>query len=118
MPPGEQRVPRVTSIDDIRERLTEIRPPGLAQDILALGMVRAIDIDDGAVTLQIEPPATLAAPLLSATVADIRRAVGALQGVRAVHVHTVAPRTQGGAPAEAFTEVGPLPGIRDIIAVA
>src|SRR5713101_1377367 len=45
----------VTTIDDIRERLTEIRPLGSARDIIALGMVRGIDLHDGTVTVHLEP---------------------------------------------------------------
>jgi ATP-binding protein involved in chromosome partitioning len=70
-------------------------------------------------------------PILSATVADIRRAVGALEGVTEVTVQLgpsarteAAPapsRSAGGAgpnQSGAVDELGPLPGIRDIIAVA
>src|SRR5574341_42517 len=82
---GCHRAYRMTSIDDIRERLTEIRPPGFPRDIIALGMVRGIDSNNGAVTIHLEPPA-MAAHSLEATTADIRRAVGALDGVRDVTV--------------------------------
>jgi metal-sulfur cluster biosynthetic enzyme len=47
----------MTGIDDIRERLTEIRPPGFPRDVVALGMVRGIDAQDGTVTIHLEPPA-------------------------------------------------------------
>jgi len=106
------------TIDDIRERLTEIRPPGSPRDVIALGMVRGIDAHDGAVTIHLEPPA-MPAPSLNATVADIRRAVGALDGVKdvTVRVQPAAP-PQGASGAAAFNELGPLPGVHDIIAVA
>ena len=108
----------MTTIDDIRERLTEIRPPGFPRDVIALGMVRGIDAHDGAVTIHLEPPA-MPAPSLNATVADIRRAVGALEGVKEVTVHVQsAGQPPGATGAAAFNELGPLPGVRDIIAVA
>jgi len=106
------------TIDDIRERLTEIRPPGFARDLIALGMVRGIDAHDGTVTIRLEPPAMPAASL-NATVVDIQRAVGSLDGVKEVTVHVqAAGQPQGASGAAAFNELGPLPGVRDIIAVA
>jgi ATP-binding protein involved in chromosome partitioning len=109
----------MTTIDDIRERLTEIRPPGFPRDIVALGMVSGVDTTDGAVTVHLEPP-PMPAHSLDATIADIRRAVGSMQGIREVNVH-VAPAAH--APAATAPGVptvggGPLPGVRDIVAVA
>ena len=108
----------MTTVDDIRERLTEIRPPGFPRDIIGLGMVQSIDSHDGAVTIHLNPPA-MPPSSLNATIADIRRAVGALDGVKEV---TVRVQQAGAAPgatgAAAFNELGPLPGVRDIIAVA
>jgi ATP-binding protein involved in chromosome partitioning len=111
----------MTSIDDIRERLTEIRPPGFPRDIIALGMVRGVDAQDGTVIIHFEPPA-MPPQSLDATVADIRRAVGALDGVRQVDVrvasgHGAKMPAAGTAAANPFAELGPLPGVRDIIAV-
>jgi ATP-binding protein involved in chromosome partitioning len=113
----------MTTIDDIRERLTEIRPPGSARDIVALGMVHGIDSDNGTVTIHLAPPA-MPPQSLTATLADIRRAVGAMDGIREVNVRVAqaAPGAGSAAPgpiqATPFAELGPLPGVRDIIAVA
>lgn len=106
------------TIDDIRERLTEIRPPGFPRDVVALGMVHGIDSQDGTVTIHLEPPA-MPPSSLNATIADIRRAVGALEGVTQVTVRVQqAGQPQGASGAAAFNELGPLPGVRDIVAVA
>ena len=105
----------MTTVDDIRERLAEIRPPGFPRDILALGMVQGIDAHDGSVTIHLKPPA-MPPSSLNATIADIRRAVGALDGVKDVTVRV--PDASGASGAAAFNELGPLPGVRDIIAVA
>jgi ATP-binding protein involved in chromosome partitioning len=126
----------MTTIDDIRERLTEIRPHGAARDIIALGMVRGVDAQNGTVIIHLEPPA-MPPQLLTATVADIRRAVGALDGVSRVDVRimrsdtheapTSVADTQGaggnqartptvGAPTVGAPTAG-VPGVRDIIAV-
>jgi ATP-binding protein involved in chromosome partitioning len=121
----------MTTIDDIRDRLTEIRSPGFPHDVIAAGMVRGIDSQDGTVTIQLEPP-PMPPPSLNATVADIRRAVRAMEGVRevtvqvaqaghaAVHAHGAGPGGTGANASQAgpFNEIGPLPGIRDIVAVA
>ena len=97
------------TIDDIRERLTEIRPHGAASDVVAANMVRGIEVSDGAVAIQFAP-GPMPPPVLNATLADIRRSVGALEGVRDVSVRVVG---QVGT-----LEQGPIPGVRDIIAVA
>ena len=96
----------MTTIDDIRERLSEIRPLGAQRDIVASGMVRAVDRDEGRVTVHLEP-SPMPAPVLQATIADIRRAVGALDGVDEVNVQVTQP-----------AGAGPLPGVGDIVAVA
>jgi ATP-binding protein involved in chromosome partitioning len=96
-------------IDDVRERLAEIRPPGLNRDIVAAGLVREVDLREGVVTVQLLP-GPLPPPIVEATVADIRRAVGALPGIARVDVQLAR------GPAE--TEVIALPGVGDIVAVA
>jgi ATP-binding protein involved in chromosome partitioning len=96
------------AIEDIRERLTEVRPPGLNRDVLAAGLVRDVTLRDGVVTMQLLP-GPLPAPIVEATVADIRRAVGALEGVTEVQVQ-VAP-----APAP---DLAAMPGVADIVAVS
>jgi ATP-binding protein involved in chromosome partitioning len=106
----------MTTIDDIRERLTEIRSPGFAENIIALGAVKAINRRGGEVVIDLEPP-PMPEPSLKATIADIERAIGAFDDVKQVHVRLPAagsPASGGGA----FENQGPLPGVRDIIVVA
>jgi ATP-binding protein involved in chromosome partitioning len=115
----------MTTLDDIRERLSEVLPPGLGRDIVALGMVEAINNRDGHVAIDLRPPA-MPQTSLNATVADIRRAVGALPGIEDVEVRIATPSDQHQTPAHAgggqasstMTEMVPLPHVRDIIAVA
>ena len=103
----------MTTVDAITERLTEIRPPGFGTDLVALGAVRSIDTDGGNVTIHLALPA-MPGSSVTATMADIRRAVGALDGVRQVNV--IVPGT---APtAGAAHETASVPGVRDIVAVA
>ena len=108
------------AVDAVRERLTEIRSPGFSRDIVTLGAVRGVDVHDGAVVIHLAPP-QMPPQSLTATIADIRRAVGALEGVRDVQVQvTSAGRSPAGSDASpaAAAEIGPIPGVRDIIAVA
>ena len=113
----------MTSIDDIRERLAEVRPPGFSTDVIAAGMVRGVDSEDGRVTIDLEAP-PMPRDSLAATVADIRRAVGAMDGVKEVNVRLLpsAPAGAGQQPAsgtpDPASELGPIPGVRDIVAVA
>ncbi len=103
------------TLADVRERLTEIRPPGIPRDIVTLGMVQAVNVEGNRVTVRLEPVA-MPASSVDATIADIRRAVGALQGVVAVEVEvSERPPAQGHSP---FGEQGPLPGVADIVAVS
>jgi ATP-binding protein involved in chromosome partitioning len=98
----------VTTLADVRERLAEIQPHGLQRDIVAGGLVRDVTLRDGTVTVQLQP-GPLPPPIVDATVADIRRAVGALPEVVAVEVQVVRAAEQTQAA---------IPGIADIIAVA
>jgi ATP-binding protein involved in chromosome partitioning len=99
----------MTAVADVRERLTEIRPAGLNRDIVAAGLVRDVSLADGVATIQLMP-GPLPPPIIDATVADIRRAVGALDGVTRVDVQLAR------GPAEVEPLV--LDGVGDIIAVS
>jgi len=111
---GRRRGEMIT-IEDVRERLTEIRPPGLPRDIVALGMVKSVRVDGDRISVQLEP-VPMPPQSLDATIADIRRAVGALAGVAEIRVEVTERRP--GAGASPFADQGPLPGVGDIVAVA
>jgi ATP-binding protein involved in chromosome partitioning len=102
----------VIAIEDVRERLSEIRPPGLKQDIMRAGMVREVKLDGGRVTVDLIG-GPLPASVLRATVEEIEKAVGAFDGVTSVEVRVVNPQGAG-----ATGEIGPLPGIAEIVAVS
>jgi ATP-binding protein involved in chromosome partitioning len=113
----------MTAISDIRERLTEVRPPGFSRDVIAAGMVRDIENEDGSVTIFLEAP-PMPPDSLNATVTEIRRAVGAMEGVKGVDVRLLAPAAanSGHAPQSGTqaleSESEPLEGVRSIVAVA
>ncbi|MBI3783824.1 MAG: Mrp/NBP35 family ATP-binding protein [Deltaproteobacteria bacterium] len=99
-------------IEDIRERLTEIKPLGSQQDIVRAGLVRAVDIVEGNIRIRLATPG-MPQQTLNVLVADIRRAVGALAGTGQVHVEIEAPTRPS-----PYGDLGPLPGVRDIVAVS
>jgi ATP-binding protein involved in chromosome partitioning len=110
--PGARGGGGVITIDDVRERLGEIRPPGLKQDILRAGMVREVKLEGDRVSVDLLG-GPLPAAILRATVEEIEKAIGAFEGVRSVDVRVMHPQAQGGAG-----ELGPLPGIAEIVAVS
>jgi ATP-binding protein involved in chromosome partitioning len=104
------------TVADVRERLTEIRPLGSPRNIIDAGMVKRIDLREGQVVIGLELPA-MPAQTSNLLVTDIRRAVGALEGVRAVHVHHETAAAPGAAHSP-YGDLGPLPGVRHIVAVS
>jgi ATP-binding protein involved in chromosome partitioning len=100
----------MTTIEDVRERLSEVRPVGLGRDVLAAGLVQDVKLDRGEVTVAFTP-GPLPPPVVRATVEEIRRVLGALDGVRSVDVRLAAP------PPSA-AEASPLPGVAEIVAVS
>jgi ATP-binding protein involved in chromosome partitioning len=101
----------VITIEDVRERLGEIRPPGLQQDIMRAGMVREVKLEGDRVSIDLF--GSLPAPVLRATVEEIEKAIGAFEGVSSVDVRLINPQAPGAAG-----EAGPLPGIAEIVAVS
>ncbi len=101
------------TIEDIRDRLSEIRILGARQNIVAGGFVRRIELDQGLVTivLALPPMKDQARRVLDA---DIRRAVHSLPGVSDVRIEAQEAPPGPSPPAEP----GPLSGVRNIVAVS
>ena len=110
-----ERTSSMTTVEDIRERLSEIRPPGSNRNLIDLGAIQRVDFADSVVTIQLLPP-PLPSQHLNVLVNDIKRAVAALPEVRDVQVYMPAPAQE--TTASPMGELGPLPGVRDIIAVS
>ena len=102
----------MATIEHIRERLSEIKPLGQNRDLFALGMVSQLGFDAGRVTMHLAPQ-NMSPQVLQALVQEIRRSVGSLEGVSHVDVHI--PSAQAQSP---YGELGPLPGVADIVAVS
>lgn len=99
------------NVDLVRERLAEVRPVGLRRDIVAAGMVRQVALEDGVARIEMMR-GPLPDQVLDATLADIRRVVGSLDGVREVDVKVVQPQQAGA------EQAGPIPGVDNIVAVS
>lgn len=92
----------------VRERLDEIRPPGVGASVLAAGWVRDLQIEGARVVVRLAP-GNRPPGIVRATVEEIRRAVGSLPEVAEVDVHVAAPE---------MPRPQPLPGVRDVVAVS
>jgi len=77
----------VLSIEAVRQALTGVIDPELGADIVELGMVREVVLDDGVVSVEVALTAA-ACPLRAQLQADVERQVKALVGVKRVEVRT------------------------------
>jgi ATP-binding protein involved in chromosome partitioning len=77
-----------------------------------LNLVRDLRIEGGKVTVDLQSQ-PLPEGMLEALVAEIERAVGALEGVSEVEVLVLAAEGEGATP-----DLGPLPGVTDVVAVS
>jgi ATP-binding protein involved in chromosome partitioning len=105
----------LVSETQVRDALRSVRYPGFSRDIVSFGLVKAIDIDDGEVKVQLAL-ATNDPNVPAAIKNDAEKALRALGGVRSakVLIDIHAP------PAGAGASVGAtrIPGIKHVIAVA
>ena len=94
--------------EDVLAALRTVNDPELHRDLVSLGMVRGIDIDGGAVRVQVQLT-TPACPLKATIEADVRRAVLDLPGATGVTVDFSAQVRQAAQP--------PLPSVKHVILV-
>ncbi|HOR27664.1 MAG TPA: P-loop NTPase, partial [Candidatus Sumerlaeota bacterium] len=96
----------------VREALARVNDPELNRDLVSLGMVRRIDIADGAIRLRLALT-TPACPLKSVIERDVRAALEPLPGFRGVEIEftaDVAGRARG--------QQDLAPGVRNIVGIA
>ena len=102
----------VTS-DAVRHALAQIVEPDLRADLVALGCVKDLRVENGRVSFVVELP-TFTSPLRDSVIDRARAAVQALPGVEsvepslAVRVRSATAPERGGPP---------LPGVKNVIAV-
>jgi len=97
--------------ESIRKALGAVRFPGLAVDIVTLGFVESVRIEDGIVTLRLNMPS--GSPVHQEQIAhQSHDAIMQIDGVRDVNMEVAAPQSKGAAartpsPAPAHAHGGP-----------
>jgi ATP-binding protein involved in chromosome partitioning len=99
--------------DLVRRALAAIVEPDVRTDLVALGALKGLQIEDSRVSLTIELP-TFTSPLLESLEEQARTAVQAIPGVDRVDV-SVAVRVRSATAPERGGP--PLPGVKNVIAV-
>src|SRR5205823_8599728 len=80
-----RREHRLATEQDVRQALRQVRDPEIGKPIEDLGMLRGITVEDGRVRVHVL--LTIAGcPLKERIDADVRAAVGPLEGVRSIEV--------------------------------
>lgn len=101
--------------DEIRELLKQVRYPGFSRDIVSFGLVKAVEVTSGDVTVSIEVT-TKDAQVPQTIFKDVHDVLGRVEGIDHVKVDIEvkdAPEAVGGA-----TGKSSIPGVKRIIAVA
>ena len=105
----------MATIDEVREALGHVEDPELHRDLVSLGMVKDIGVQDGKVAVTVELT-TPACPLCGKIQEDCERALRALPGVTQVEV-TIAARTRGSKSGSAEAK-DLLPGVKNVVLIA
>jgi ATP-binding protein involved in chromosome partitioning len=103
------------SEEQVRDQLRSVRYPGFSRDIVSFGLVKNIEIADGAIKVQL----ALATndPNIPATIkSEAEKTLAALDGIRSAKVLIDIHAPPGGA--RATVGVQRLPGVKHVIAVA
>jgi len=107
----------VPLIDDVRARLARVRFPGYQRDIVSFGMVRDVEVRDGRVVALLDP-GSADEGVINELRTRVMQEIGGVPGVDAVDVRIAGAEAAHAAARSPFDETAPLPGVRDIIAVA
>jgi ATP-binding protein involved in chromosome partitioning len=101
--------------EDVEKALSQVMDPELNKDLVSLGMVKEITVDDGKVSVKLELT-TPACPLKGKIQEDCERAIRGISGVKEVEI-SLGARTRG---VKTSTEEGKdlLPGVKNVILVA
>src|SRR5262245_45134782 len=101
------------TVDAVRNVLKSVEHPDLHRDIVALGLVKQIDVVEGRVAATIELP-THSAAARDKVVAGVRAAVEAIEGVTSIEIAESVNVRSATAPEHGRP---PLPGVKNVIAV-
>lgn len=105
--------------EDIQNSLKQVRYPGFSRDIVSFGLVKALELADHTVRVQLA--VTTADPKVPAQIKkEVEESVGAVEGVREVEVEiaVTAPKTPPPAASGAQNVVNKMPGVRFAVAIA
>src|SRR5258707_4531617 len=103
------------SEEQVKNALKSVKYPGFTRDIISFGLVKSIQIDNGAVKVQLAIATN--DPNLPATIKiDAERALRTIEGIRSAKVLIDIHAPPGGAGAGTATTR--IPGVRHVIAVA
>jgi ATP-binding protein involved in chromosome partitioning len=109
-----QRTDMPITQEQVLQALSTVLDPDLRKDLVSLKMIKDVAVDGADVSFTVDLT-TPACPLKATIEADCRAAVGAIPGVGEIAIAftaTVRPQQQRG------IERAPLPGIKNIIAIA
>jgi ATP-binding protein involved in chromosome partitioning len=107
---------RMATREEVLQALGAVKYPGYSRDIVSFGLIKEVETGEGVVRVVIE--LTTADQRVPAEIdVEVRRALGALPGVKEVQVDlkVTAPAVP---PAAAGGKAASLPGVRHIVAVA
>jgi ATP-binding protein involved in chromosome partitioning len=98
---------------DILAALGRVQDPDLHRDLVSLGMIEGLEVEDGRVAFTLVLT-TAACPLKDQIEAECRTAVAAVSGVREVEIRTTSRVRKAGAPGSDRKEI---PGVAQVIAI-
>jgi ATP-binding protein involved in chromosome partitioning len=108
----------------VRERLRAVEDPDLGGDIVSLGLVNAVDVDNERIRISLALGAPYS-PTESRIAARVREELAADAGDREIRLSARIDDPDGGQPAAATSEEGEgddagpvLPGVKNVVAVA
>ncbi|MEX2382859.1 MAG: Mrp/NBP35 family ATP-binding protein [Opitutales bacterium] len=107
------------TVEDIKKSLKQVKYPGFSRDILSFGLVKAVDLTDGAARVQLA--VTTSDPKVPAQLkTDVESTVRQVPGVQEVTVEiaVTAPKAPPPAASGAQGVVNKMPGVRFAIAIA
>jgi ATP-binding protein involved in chromosome partitioning len=103
------------SPNEILDELKKIKYPGFSRDIVSFGLIKDIEVATSGVTV-ILTPASAKPEVVTEISLAVERAVAAMPGVSAVKLELEKPAP--GRAAAAALHQRPIPGVRNIVAVA
>lgn len=104
--------------DQVKEALKAVKYPGYSRDIISFGLVKQINVGNGAVSVMMQ--LSSGSPELAQQIKqESEKVLKSLPGISSVHVDVKAPTgTQAVAAQNPWQNQNKLPGIKRIVAVA